>query len=82
MFFVYILKSKKNGKSYVGSTGKLPERRLIEHNLGSNIWTRRNGPFELKYYESFLCREDALNREKFFKMGVGKKIKKIILDNL
>ena len=82
MYFVYILKSKKNGKSYVGSTSKLPEQRLSEHNLGSNVWTRYNGPFDLKYYETFVCREDALNREKFLKSGVGKKVKKILLENL
>ena len=82
MYFVYILTSNKNGKSYVGMTSKNVNSRLEEHNLGSNTWTRQNRPFKLKYYESFICKEDAINREKFFKSGVGKKIKKILLENL
>jgi putative endonuclease len=81
-FFVYLLKSRKNGKSYVGRTGKEPTKRLAEHNLGSNVWTSQNGPFDLVYYESFFCKEDAINREKFLKSGIGKKIKRIILENL
>lgn len=79
MFFVYILKSLKNGKSYVGMTGKLPQTRLEEHNIHSNAWTTQNGPFKLVYYESYYCKTDALHRESFFKSGVGKKLKGVIL---
>lgn len=60
-------------------TEKYPEARLKEHNSGSNVWTRQNGPFALKYYETFVCKEDAQRREKFFKTGVGKKLRSIIL---
>lgn len=81
MYFVYILKSIKNGKSYVGSTSKNVGTRLEEHNVGSNIWTRHNGSFQLKYYESFLCKEDALKREKFYKTGIGKRLKKLIINH-
>ena len=81
MYFVYLLKSLFNNKSYVGSTSKNVERRLYEHNVGSNLWTKRNGPFKLIYYEAYLCKADAMEREKFLKSGVGKKLKKIILEN-
>lgn len=81
MYFVYLLKSETNGKSYVGFTSKEVECRLNEHNIGSNIWTKRNGPFKLMYYESYSCKVDAMNREKFFKSGIGCKLKKLILDN-
>ena len=79
MFSVYLLKSIKNGKSYIGYTEKSPKERLEEHNNGSNNWTSENGPFILKYYETFICKEDALRREKFYKSGQGKKLKSIIL---
>jgi len=79
MFYVYLLKSLKNNKSYVGFTGKKPQERLIEHNSGGNNWTRTNKPFELIYWEKFFCKKDALFREKFFKSGQGKKLRKIIV---
>jgi len=79
MYYVYILQSQKNEKSYVGCTGKLPEIRLNEHNVGTNQWTKVNGPFKLIYYESYMCKTDALRREKFFKSGLGRKLKEIII---
>lgn len=81
MYFVYLLRSKANNKSYVGFTSKEVVRRLEEHNIGSDTWTRKNRPFELVYYESFICKQDAMSREKFFKSGIGKKLKKLIIDN-
>ncbi len=79
MFFVYILKSLKNNKSYVGVTEKIPTTRLDEHNLGSNQWTRHNKPFELIYYESYYCKKDAFHREKFLKSGIGNKLVGLII---
>lgn len=79
MYYVYFLKSTKNGKYYVGTTHKKPTERLIEHNNGSNQWTRQNGPFKLAYFEEYLCKEDAAKREKFYKSGFGKLIRNAIL---
>lgn len=81
MFFVYILKSYVNDKTYVGSTSLEVGKRLQQHNLGSNKWTKANGPFKLVYYESYTCKEDSLMREKFYKTGIGKQIKSIIVKN-
>jgi predicted GIY-YIG superfamily endonuclease len=75
MFFVYFAKSLKNGKIYVGKTTKDPHIRLKEHNTGTNAWTKKNVPFELVYYESFVCAEDMTKREAFYKTGMGKRIK-------
>jgi len=75
MFFVYFAKSLKNGKIYVGRSEKSPAVRVEEHNLGSNTWTRQNGPFKLVYYESYICKEDSVQREQFYKTGTGKKVK-------
>ena len=82
MHYVYFIESLKNGKVYVGQTGKLPELRLKEHNTSSNQWTKNNKPFKLIYYETYLCEEDSKLREKFYKMGFGKLIKKVIIDTL
>lgn len=81
MHHVYILRSLRNNKTYIGFTSKSADKRLKEHNLGSNKWTSQNGPFKLIYYESFVCKEDALNKERFLKTGVGKKLIKLIKEN-
>ena len=82
MHFVYFLKSIRNQKIYVGSTDKLPTLRTKEHNQGSNTWSKQNGPFELKYFEEYLCKADASKRELFYKTGFGKQIKTLIVDFL
>lgn len=82
MFTVYLAKSLKNNKVYVGVTKKEPDERIKEHNSGSNKWSRANRPLKLIYFETFICKADAKRREKFFKSGVGKKLKKIIVENM
>ncbi len=81
MHYVYILKSLSNSKSYVGSTSVEVDKRLLQHNIGMNKWTKANGPFELVYYESYNCKVDSLMRERFYKTGIGRQIKNLILDN-
>lgn len=67
-------------KVYVGFTTKNPLVRLKEHNSGSNQWSRNNKPFKFVYYEKYVCSDDAKNREKFYKTGFGKNIKKLIIE--
>lgn len=78
MYIVYVLKSLRNGKRYIGFTGKVAERRLWEHNHGSNKYTKQNGPFVLLYTEGIDNKTEAIKREKFLKSGQGRKF----LDNL
>ncbi|MFH1956771.1 MAG: GIY-YIG nuclease family protein [Patescibacteria group bacterium] len=73
MSYVYVLKSLRNGKRYIGSTELLPKERLKEHNYGANKFTKRNGPFELIYQESHPDKTTARKRENFLKSGVGRK---------
>ena len=73
MFIVYVLKSERNGKRYIGCTKKDAETRLREHNMGSNEWTKINKPFRLLYEEAFEDKTKALQREKFLKSGQGRK---------
>ena len=79
MFNVYFLKSLKNKKIYVGVTGKEVKLRLLEHNNGSNKFTKLNKPFALIYYEKYTCHKDAMQREKFYKSGFGRKIRDLIV---
>ncbi|HBT92195.1 MAG TPA: endonuclease [Candidatus Veblenbacteria bacterium] len=71
MHYVYILKSKKNGKLYKGYTNDL-KRRLKEHKVGKSVFTKQNGPWELIYYEAFEKKEDARREEEFLKSGKGR----------
>ncbi len=73
VYYVYILKSSKNGKRYAGFTRKPPAVRLAEHNKGINRWTSKNRPFDLIYFEKFRSRKDGLNREKYFKTAAGRR---------
>ncbi len=73
MHFVYILKSLRNGKRYVGYTSKDPNTRFIEHLSGTNTWTRQNKPLELVYHEAFDDSFSARKRERFLKSGQGRK---------
>jgi len=69
MYYVYVLKSEKDGNMYVGCTGDLRERVAL-HNAGQVKSTRDRRPFELVYYEACRNQKDALRREKYLKTGV------------
>ena len=73
MYLVYVLKSLKNNKGYIGYTSKQLFKRLNEHNTGSNKWTRENGPFTIIYFEEYQTKTEAIKREKFLKSGQGRK---------
>jgi putative endonuclease len=62
MFYVYVLKSTKDERLYIGQTNDL-RRRLSEHNLGKVRSTKARTPFQLRYYEAFHKEEDARKRE-------------------
>ncbi len=79
MYSIYFAKSLKNGKIYVGFTPKHAEERVIEHNLGSNHWSKANKPLKLIYFETYCCEKDARLREKYFKSGIGKRVKYAIV---
>jgi len=72
MFYVYVLRSKKNGKWYTGTTDNL-RKCLGEHNNGLVFSTKGHGPFESIYYEACKDKSDAYTREKYLKSGMGKR---------
>jgi len=63
MFFVYVLKSLRNGKRYIGYTSRDPAVRLAQHNSGSNTFTKQNRPFILIYTEEMQDKSSAIARK-------------------
>jgi putative endonuclease len=72
MFYVYVLKSLKDSSYYYGSSSDLEER-LKAHNGGKSKFTKGHRPYNLHYYETFMTRKEAMERERFFKSREGYK---------
>ena len=75
MYFVYILKSHKNGDLYVGSTENVKSR-LAKHNAGKVKSTKFYRPWELLDFETYFTRSEAVRRERFLKRGQQKEMLK------
>jgi len=69
MFHVYLLKSQKTGRRYVGSWENL-EARVRRHNLGDCKATRYGVPWTLVHSETFSNRVDAARKERFTRQAV------------
>ncbi len=80
MYFVYVLKSKKDGNFYTGFTDNLTGR-IEKHNSGNVISTKARRPFELIYFEGCKNKTDALHREIYLKTSWGKRYLKNRLKN-
>ena len=65
-YCVYMLRSKKNGRIYVGCTSNL-KKRLEEHRKGMSYSTKKILPIEVIYVESYRTKSDAFRREKRLK---------------
>jgi len=72
MFYTYILQSKKDEKFYTGSPHDL-QKRFLEHQNKKVLSTKGRGSFQLIYYEACMNEQDARQREKYLKSGMGKK---------
>lgn len=71
-YYVYLLKSLKSGRWYIGCTNDL-RKRFKEHQENKSGYTKSRGPFKVIYYESCLSKNDAYTREKYLKSGMGRK---------
>jgi putative endonuclease len=80
MWYVYVIESKKNGDLYKGFCGDI-QKRLQEHNSGQTYSTKNGIPWKLVYCEIFVCKEDAIAREKYLKTGWGRNFLKEVLKN-
>ena len=70
-YYIYVLRSEKDGKWYTGYTKNL-KLRLEQHNKGEVKSTKDRIPFKIIYFEGCLKREDATHREKYLKTYLGK----------
>lgn len=70
MYYVYVLRSERDGRLYIGFTNNL-EKRLELHNSAKVESTKHRAPFNLIYYEANLCKDDAVRRERYLKTTYG-----------
>ena len=70
-FHVYVLRSQKDGKNYMGYTDDL-FLRFESHNSGKVKSTRHRRPLTLIYFEGCLNQQDATRRERYLKTHYGK----------
>jgi len=70
-YYIYVLRSEKDGKNYTGYTKNL-KLRLQEHHSGRVESTKHRLPMALIYFEGCLNQQDAIHREKYFKTHYGK----------
>ena len=71
MWMVYVLKSEKQERLYVGMSENL-ERRFNEHNSGKVFSTKGYRPWRIIRTEEFPDSQSAREREKYLKSGYGK----------
>jgi len=74
-YFVYVIKSEKTGKSYIGHSKEL-KNRVTEHNAGKSKSTRGKGPWKLIHFEEFDSRSEAMKREYYYKSQTGRLVLK------
>ncbi len=78
MYYVYIIRSLKDGGYYIGYTNNL-ERRLQDHNRGKCKSVKYRGSFELVCKEGFETKLEACRRERQIKrFKGGEAFKKLI----
>lgn len=71
-YVVYVLKSLKDRKTYVGYTNNLV-RRLQEHNSKQSLATKHRAPFEVLFYENCASMAHAKKQELYWKSGGGRR---------
>jgi putative endonuclease len=75
--FVYVLKSLKDGKKYVGISAN-PQDRIRQHNRGEVKSTKGRRPFEIVYHEEVDSAKEARKKEKYLKSAAGRRFLKHI----
>lgn len=71
-YYVYVLQSLRSKSLYIGYSSDL-KTRIKSHNDGKNKATKPFIPYKLIFYEAFLNKQDAKNREIYLKGGYGRK---------
>jgi len=72
MHYVYLLRSVNfSDKIYIGYTNNI-DQRMITHNDGKSLYTKRYMPWRLQGYFAFQEKVSAIKFEKYLKSGSGK----------
>jgi putative endonuclease len=71
MFYLYVLRSKKTGRRYVGSCEDIDDR-FRRHNAGESKATMHGIPWVLIHLEKFATRSAAMSKERYYKTGRGR----------
>ena len=79
MYYVYVLQLK-NKDLYIGYSSDL-KKRLQYHQSGKSKFTRPHRPVKLVYYEAYLSKDDATQREYNLKTGQQREILKQRIKN-
>ena len=74
-YYVYVLKSQKDDKLYIGKTKNLKER-LRQHCKGQVRATKGRRPVKLVYYEAYKNKKEWSKQELFYKSGIGREVLK------
>lgn len=72
MYYVYLLKSERDGQHYIGQTDNVIDR-VSKHNAGIEKSTKSRTPFRLLGYETFQTRGEAMWRERELKRSAQKR---------
>jgi len=78
--YIYIIYSSAVDRYYIGHSSN-PEARLIEHNLGATISTRRGKPWKLVYKEKLADKTSAIKRENYIKRMKSRKYIETLIRN-
>jgi putative endonuclease len=76
-WFVYILRSDKDGDLYKGITEDI-QRRLEEHNSGKSKFTSSKTPWQLVYQKEMPNKREAIIEEKLLKKLNRKSLEKLL----
>lgn len=72
MYFVYVLKSLRDNKYYIGQTNDF-ERRVRQHMLGRVASTKNRRPFRIVGSKMFKTRSESMRMEHQLKLNGEKK---------
>ncbi len=73
VWYVYVLRSERDNKLYVGSTNDL-KHRLWEHKCGKVDSTKCRVPVQLEAYIAVKSKSKAIALEAYLKTGSGKAV--------
>ena len=79
--YIYILKSQKNNRYYIGSTTDW-KRRVDEHNTGKSTYTRATRPWVVEYVREYQTIVDARREEIRLKRKKSRKNIEELIDSV